>query len=174
MKKLHNIALAALAVMCAAGAQAQSQTATNNDTYIEIGYSPIQVSQNGSEATPDAARFLVGVELNKNMAFEAMYVMTSRKESRVGYEGQINGYGLFLKPKMGLTDNTEIFARVGAMRAEITASTSGAYTGNDWAYGLGVQTNFTKSVYGQLDYMTSYNRENVAAKGYALSLGMRF
>lgn len=103
-------------------------------------------------------------------------LITSRlsKDSRTGYDAAVSGYGIFLKPKMALTDSTEIFARVGAMRSKITAATGGAHTGNDVAYGLGIQTNFTKTVYGQLDYMQSYDRDSVAAKGYTLSLGTRF
>jgi opacity protein-like surface antigen len=53
-------------------------------------------------------------------------------------------------------------------------STSGSHKGTDVAYGLGIQTNLTKSVYGQLDYMHMYDRDSVAAKGYTLSLGARF
>jgi opacity protein-like surface antigen len=92
----------------------------------------------------------------------------------VGYDASIKGFGLFLKPKMALTENTEVFARAGVMRTEIIASPRGSHTGTDVAYGLGIQTNFTKSVYGQLDYMHSYDRDSVAAKGYTLSLGTRF
>jgi len=49
-----------------------------------------------------------------------------------------------LERGMSYEEVTEIFARVGAMRSKITAATGGAHTGNDMAYGLGIQTNFTK------------------------------
>jgi hypothetical protein len=174
MKKTHIISIAILAVMCATGAQAQNRTTTDSSYYGEIGYSPVEVSNNGGDATPDVMRFLIGTELNKNFALEAMYMMTTHKDSRVGYEAKMSGFGIFLKPKMALSDSTEVFSRAGVMRSEITASASGAHKGTDLAYGVGIQTNFTKSVYGQLDYMTSYDRDNVSAKGYTLSLGMRY
>jgi opacity protein-like surface antigen len=174
MKKLHLIAIASLAVLCATGAQAQSRTAADNGYYGEIGYSPVDVSGVSGSATPLTLRFLVGNELNKNLALEGMYITTTSKDTRVGYDASIKGFGLFLKPKMALTENTEVFARAGVMRTEIIASPRGSHTGTDVAYGLGIQTNFTKSVYGQLDYMHSYDRDSVAAKGYTLSLGTRF
>jgi hypothetical protein len=108
------------------------------------------------------------------MGLEAMYTTTVSKDSRVGYDASVSHFGIFIKPKMALTDNTEAFVRVGAVRADITAATGASHKGNDLAYGLGIQTNFTQSVYGQLDYMNAYERSGVAAKGYTLSLGARF
>lgn len=155
-------------------AQAQSRTSADYGYYGEIGYSPVDVSGTGGNAKPHAVRFLIGNEINKNLGIEAVYTTTMSKDSRMGYDASFSGFGLLLKPKMALTDSTEIFARVGLLRADITASTSGSHTGTDMAYGLGIQTNFTKSVYGQLDYMHSYDRDSVAAKGYTLSIGTRF
>ena len=174
MKKLHLIAIATLAVLCTTGAQAQSRTAADLGYYAEVGYSPVDVSGAGGSATPQALRFIVGNELNKNLSLEGMYITTTSKDTRVGYNASIKGFSVFMKPKMALSENTEVFARAGIMRAEITASTAGAHTGTDVAYGLGIQTNFTKSVYGQLDYMQSFDRDSIAAKGYTLSLGARF
>jgi opacity protein-like surface antigen len=173
MKKLHLIAAAALAVLCATGAQAQSRMAENG-YYGEIGYSAVDVTGSGGGATPDTLRFLLGSDLNKGMGLEALYITTTSKDSRPGYDASVRGFGIFLKPKMALTESTEAFARLGAMRAEITGGTGGSHTGTDFAYGLGIQTNFTKTVYGQVDYMQSYDKDGVSAKGYTLSLGTRF
>lgn len=174
MKKNHLIAIATLAILSITGAHAQSRTSADNGYYGEIGYSPVDVSGAGGSSTPKAVRFLIGSDINKNLGIEALYSTTVSKDSRVGYDGSFSGLGIFLKPKMALGENTELFARAGFMRAEITASTGGSHTGTDMAYGLGIQTNFTKSVYGQLDYMHSYDRDSVAAKGYTLSIGTRF
>jgi opacity protein-like surface antigen len=174
MKKLHLIAIATLAFLCATGANAQSRTAADNGYYGEIGYSPVDVSGGGGNSKPHAVRLLVGNELNKNLGLELMYMTTLSKDSRLGYDGSASALAILLKPKMALTDSTEVFARAGILRADITASTSGSHTGTDFAYGLGIQTNFTKSVYGQLDYMHFYDRDSVGAKGYTLSLGTRF
>jgi opacity protein-like surface antigen len=174
MKKIHIIAAAALALLSVTNTQAQSRRASENGYYGEVGYSAVGVSGTGGDATPEAIRFVFGNEVNKNLGVEAIYTNTLSKESRPGYDASFNGFGVFLKPKMALSNDTEAFARIGVLRADITASTGGSHTGTDMAYGLGIQTNFSPSVYGQLDYMHSYDRDSVAAKGYTLSLGARF
>jgi len=174
MKTTRIMALASLAVLCATGALAQSSASSGNGFYAELGYSPVEVFGAGGDAKPTGARLVVGYELNKNMGLEAMYTGNTTKDGRVGYDASFTGFGLMLKPKAALSEDTEVFARVGAMRADITASSSGTSSDTDFAYGLGVQTNFNKSVYGQLDYMRSYDRNSISAKGYTLSLGIRF
>ena len=174
MKKIHIIATAALALLSITNVQAQSRNNMDNGYYGEVGYSPVDVSGTGGSATPHALRFVLGNEVNKNLGVEAMYSTNISKDSRQGYEASYSGFGVFLKPKIALSESTEMFARVGVLRADITASTNGSHTGTDFAYGLGIQTNLSKSMYGQLDYMHSYDRDSVAAKGYTLSLGMRF
>ena len=174
MKKMHTLAAAVLALACTTGVQAQNRTAMDNGMYGEVGYSQVKVTGAGGTGKPDALRVVVGSELHKGLALEAMYMTTISKDSRVGYDASVSAFGVFLKPKMALTDNTDVFVRVGATRADITAATGGSHTGNDLAYCLGIQTNFSKSVYGQFDYMNTYERSGVAAKGYTLSLGTRF
>jgi hypothetical protein len=174
MKKNRLITIAALTVLCATGAQAQSRTSADIGSYVEIGYSPVDISGSGGNAKPEAMRFLIGNELNKNLGLEAMYTTTVSKENRTGYEASFRSLGIFLKPKMALNESTEVFARLGLLRADITASSSGSHMGNDLAYGMGIQTNFTKTVYGQFDFLHSYDRDGITAKGYTLSLGTRF
>jgi opacity protein-like surface antigen len=174
MNKIHLMAALALAVLGTSGAQAQSRTSADIGYYGEIGYSPVEISGAGGDGKAKAMRFLIGNEINKNLGVEAVYTTTTSKDSRVGYDATISSFGLLLKPKMALSESTQVFARAGIMRSEITASTSGSHTGTDFAYGLGIQTNFTKSVYGQLDYMRTYDRDSISAKGYTLSLGTRF
>lgn len=173
MKKLHIIAIATLAVLSITGAQAQSSN-KGNGYFGEIGYSQVKVSGDGGSAKPDAVRLLIGNEINKNLDIEAMYTSTVSKENRVGYQASVNTFGILLKPKLALTENTDVFARVGAVRADITASTNGSHTATDLAYGIGIQTNFSKSVYGQIDYLNQYDRGGISAKGYTVSLGTRF
>jgi mRNA deadenylase 3'-5' endonuclease subunit Ccr4 len=75
---------------------------------------------------------------------------------------------------MALTQDTLVFARLGVTRSDFTASAAGSRTGTDYSYGVGVQTNFTKTLYGQLDYMNYFDKDNASAKGFALSIGSRF
>lgn len=174
MTHTHRILMAALFVASTTMVHAQSQRAMGNGYYGEIGYSPTNLTGPGGDSKPDALRFLIGYDVHPNLGVEALYSTTVTKESRVGYDASISAFGLLLKPKMALTPSTDIFARVGAIRADITASTRGSRTGTDFAYGLGIQTKLSDSIYGQLDFMHSYDRDNVSAKGYTISIGKRF
>lgn len=80
MKKIHLVAIMALAVLSTTGVQAQSRTSADNGYYGEIGYSPVDVSGSGGNAKPHAVRFLIGNEINKSLGFEAMYTTTVSKD----------------------------------------------------------------------------------------------
>lgn len=174
MKTLHRTLIATTVFASCAVANAQSQRSMDNGYYAEVGFSPIELYGAGGGSNPDALRFLVGHDISPNLGVEAIYTTTVTKESRVGYDASMSAFGLLLKPKLALTPDTEIFARVGAIRADITASANGARTGTDFAYGLGIQTKFSDSMHVQLDYMHSYDRDTVSAKGYTVSIGKRF
>ncbi len=176
MNKSHLISLAIIAFFGASVAQAQSQNQVGSEHsfYGEIGFSQVDLSGAGGDSKPLALRFLVGNEINKNLGFDILYTQTVHKDTQTGFDANYNGLGVFLKPKYTVIQGTEVFARIGVVRADITASSAGSSQGSDIGYGLGIQTNFTNSVYGQIDYMHSYDRDNVAAKGFTVSIGSRF
>jgi opacity protein-like surface antigen len=175
MKTTYFVALTLLATLMGTGVQAQSRVMSDAGYYGEIAYTPIDVNDGlAGTSTPQAARFIVGKDLDANWAVEGMYTATASKDHRDGFNATINNYGIHIKPKVALTPDTLVFARVGVTRSDITASTGGARTGTDLSYGIGLQTNFTKSVYGQLDYMTYFDKDNTTAKGFSLSVGTRF
>ena len=169
------ITVSLLTTLAVFSAHGQSRQSSDLGFYGEVGYAPIDLkSDAGGTSTPKTVRFILGKDINQNLAVEGMYMTTMSKDSRVGFEGTTSNYGIALKPKMALTENTDLFARVGWSHANITASAAGAHTGTDFTYGLGVQTNITKSVYGQLDYMSYFDKDGISAKGYSLSIGTRF
>lgn len=174
MNKHPLLAIAALALVLATSVQAETKTFSDIGYYAEVGYSPVNLTGPGGSSKPHGARFLFGNDLNKNLGLEALYTANTTKDARTGYDASYSGLGVFLKPKMALSDNTQVFARAGLMRVDIRASAGGTHTGTDKAWGVGFQTHFTKSMYGQLDYMHSYDRDGYAAKGYTLSVGSRF
>jgi hypothetical protein len=66
---------------------------------------------------------------------------------------------------------------VGATNASITASTRyGRYftSGSSLSYGAGAQFNFTKAIYGQVDYMSYYNRNDISITAPSVSVGYKF
>ena len=173
-KLVVAISVLSASVLVISTAQAQNQAGSVNSFYGEVGFSPIDLAGQGGDSKPYAIRLLIGNELHKNLGLDILYTATVAKDSKSGFNGSYNGLGFFLKPKVSVIEGTEVFARLGVVRADSTASSSGSDKGSDIAYGLGVQSNLSKTLYGQVDFMHYYDRDNVYAKGFTVSLGTRF
>lgn len=172
MNKLHVVALGACALVSAA--QAQNSTMNDSGFYGEVGFSHMSVTGPTDSTKPHGTRLLVGRQMNPHLGLELMYNFNTTKEARVGYDASFNGVGVLIKPQTALSDQVDVFARVGVMSVSINAAAAGTHTGTDIAWGLGIQTKFNKSAYGQLDNMNFYDRERYSAKGYSLSVGVLF
>jgi opacity protein-like surface antigen len=180
MKHSKHALVALLAVLAASTATAQSMN-MDSGYYGEVGYSALKFDDGSSTPTPQLARFIVGKNINENLAFEGMAAFTVSKDTwQEGVnKGELSGkhLGIYAKPKMEIAKNTEIFGRIGVSHTS-WKSNSSAGDGNDsftkLAYGLGVQTQFTKDVYGQVDYMDLGKKDGVSAKGFTVSVGTSF
>jgi hypothetical protein len=176
MKNAKFAWVALLAALAAGTASAQSMV-HDSGYYGEIGYTPLSIDGKGVKYKPDVVRFVFGKDLNSNLSIEGMYLTTVSKDTYNGTTASYSGYGLYLKPKMELTNDTEVFARVGYARSESKESGAGfssSGSGSDLSYGIGIQTKFTKEVYGQLDYINYYDKDSVKIKGFTVSMGTRF
>lgn len=177
MKNSKHALIAVLSVIAASSACAQSMN--NQNYYGEIGYLPLKIknTSNGADATPKLARITFGKEIDKNLSVEASYAFTASKDSSlvngINYNLKANMFGLLLKPKIEIAQDVEAFARIGAVHSKYSDEES-SLSKTKIAYGLGLQAQFTKDVYGQLDYMNYYKQDGISAKGFAVSIGMRF
>ena len=155
-------------------AQAQSLYPLSTNYYAEVGILATAIKDNGPTYNPNSMRLLVGKPLNRNLAIEGMYAFTVSSENQPGFDAKSSYYGIGLKPQIALSDNTDLFARIGYARSYVTASTAGEKTFSDWMYSVGVQTKFTQDVYGQLDYTTYLHRDGLSANALGFSVGIRF
>lgn len=177
MKNLKHAFIAALAVLAACSASAQSMS--NPGFYGEVGYLPLQLknSNNGFDATSKLVRLTFGKEINKNLSVEGSYGFTASEGTSVvnniTYHANASTYGVLLKPKFEITQNLEAFARIGAVHNKYEDEGS-SISKTKIAYGLGVQAQFSKDVYGQLDYMRYYKQDGLTAKGFTASIGVHF
>lgn len=172
MKNSKHALIALLAVLSASVASASDQ-----GFYGEAGYSLFSINGSGDTYKPKLARVVVGKDIHENLSVEGMYANTLSKGSTNGTAISISNYGIYLKPKMEVAKDTEVFARVGWSRSAVkatTSNTSESSSDSDGSYGLGVQTKFTKDVYGQVDYMSYYSKDGVSIKGFTVSVGTRF
>ena len=174
----------ALAATLAAGA-AQTQTSPQGDAgafYAEIGYTGLTYKDPDVKTHPADVRLIGGYELHPNMAVEFIGLL-SAKESKVTADGSLiklkvdSVWGLFLKPKVAVSPEVELFGRLGYARTKVKlAADQGTISdsANSFAYGVGAAYAINKRVSINLDYMSYYNRDNIRIQGPTLGLGIKF
>ena len=177
MKKSKYALFALLAVAAAGNVSAQSMS--NEGYYSEVGYLALNLknSNNSYDATPNLARLTFGKEINKNLSVAASYAFTVSKDSTVvggtNYTAKATAFGISLKPKMDITKDVEAFARIGATHSKYEDEEA-SLSKTKLAYGIGIQAQFTKDIYGQVDYMNYFKQDGLTAKGFTVSVGTRF
>jgi len=178
MKKSKH-ALVALTTVLALGTASAQSMGKDSGYYGEIGYTALTIKSDntGFEAKPKLARFTIGKEIDKNLSVEGTYAMTASKDSVVGggvnYSVKATAFGVSLKPKFEILKDVEAFARIGAIHSKYDDGFS-SVSKTKLAYGVGLQAQFTKDVYGQVDYMNYYKQDGVTGKGFTFSVGTRF
>lgn len=177
MKNSKHALIALMAVFAAGAASAQSLS--NQGYYGEVGYTALNLKNdnNGFDATPKLVRVTFGKEIDKNLSIEGSYAFTASKDSSVvggtNYTAKATAFGVALKPKMEVAKNVEAFARVGATHSKYEDEAS-SVSKTKLSYGIGLQAQLTKDVYGQVDYMNYYKQDGISAKGFTVSVGTRF
>ena len=176
--KTSKYTLIVLLAVSAAGA-ASAQSMSNQGYYGEVGYLALNLKNDsdGFDATPKLARVTFGKEIDKNLSVEGSYAFTASKDSSVvsgtKYTAKATAFGVSLKPKMEIAKDVEAFARIGALHTKFEDE-SGSLSKTKLAYGIGMQAQFTKDVYGQVDYMNYFKQDGLSAKGFTVSVGTRF
>lgn len=163
--------------LAAGGASAQSKAGPGY--YGEVGYTTLKIhsNNNGYGITPKLLGLTLGKDLNENLSVEGVYAGTVSKDSDVvngsRFTGSATAYGVYVKPKMDIAPGVEVFARMGALHSKFEDE-GGSLAKTKLAYGAGLQMQIVQDVYGQLDYMNFFRDDGLTAKGFTLSLGMRF
>jgi opacity protein-like surface antigen len=174
-------ALATLLAVLAAGTVSAQSLSKNSGYYGEVGYSAIKFDDGDTSTTPKLARLIIGTNINANLDAEAAIALTASKgdvnDSNENGKLSAKQFGLYAKPKIEIAKDTELFGRIGISHTSWKSNNSVSENSDSFtklAYGIGVQTQFTKDVYGQIDYMNLGKKEGVSAKGITLSIGTRF
>lgn len=182
MKNRFKLLCVALLV-ASAGAQAQT-AAQSGGMYGELGYALVKVKYAGYSMTPKVLRATLGYELNPNVALEAMAGLgVSDGATSVGgikLTGEVDHMvGLFVKPKVAVSPDLDLFGRVGFVRSKVTASIPVAGltesdSQTDLSYGVGVSYSISKTTSLTADYMSYYNKDGVKANGFTVGVGFKF
>lgn len=182
MKNSKHALVALMAVLAAGTASAQSMH-KNSGYYGELGYTTMEFEESGTtNPKPGLARVVVGKDINENLSIEGMAAFTVSKGawSSATATGELSArtYGVFAKPKVVVAPDTEIFVRVGLANTSWNSDRSNGASTDDsrtqLVYGAGVQTQLTKDIYGQIDYIAHSTKDDWTAKGFTVSVGTRF
>lgn len=178
---MKKFAITAAIALASVAAQAQ--------IYGEVGYTAI-TAKNATDgevgkASPSALRGFLGYELNPNLAVEGMAAF-GMSDATVKFNGVAgdekleidNAVGLYLKPKLKLNDDVEIFGRVGFASVKYTLSgpsfASETYRDSGFSYGAGLSYAINPSTSLNADYMQYFSKDGIKVNGFTVGVGFKF
>jgi len=175
--KFRSKVLCAALLAAAFGAHAQGKP---GGVYGELSYAKVKYKEAGLSVSPDVLRATIGTDLNPNLAIEGSFGVGIKSDSTrvygVNVTGEIdNMFGVYVRPKVAVTPELELYGRLGVTRAEVSASVPGmsvSDSGSDFSYGLGLSYRVTSQAAATLDYMNYYSKDGVKVNGVAV--GVRF
>jgi len=183
MKKL--IALAVAAAACSTTAMAQS----TGNLYGEAAYAMVtakdtSAKDNVGSFKPTLGRFTLGTVITENVAVEGFVTQGMSSDSKVitGANVEVKaktGYGIAVRPFVNLSNEVELFGRIGSIRNEVEATasargfsqTSSTKTTNT-LYGVGVAYKIDKSMTAVIDYTKLSNKDDLSTS--MVAIGVRF
>ena len=186
MQKIIRVAAIAAAFV-AAGAQAQ--------VYVEGSYLPTKISGDhgmNSDPKPSAFMGIVGYDLHPNLAIEGAIGLGLGSGSSSVTDIDTNttyniktkiksSYGVYLKPRYQISDELEVFARVGYLKSKfensislgnISASESISEGSTAWALGGNYKLN--SNLYLTAAYNQLHSKDGVKVKGLNFGVGSKF
>lgn len=167
----------------AGGAVAQAQV------YVEASVTALTVkkSVNGIhyEAKPSIFSGLMGYQINPNLAVEGYAGMGAGNavmtENRINYGEKFKvdaSYGVFVKPRIAISNNMELFARLGYLENKSSHSNSNNMmvreTQSTLALGGGANYYFDSYTYLTVGYMGYNNKSSFKINGLNFGVGYKF
>jgi len=170
--------------LACSGAFAQSKS-KDDAAYIELGYTSAQYNTDEVPGLSNSnqLRITLGKNISENYAIEGVYANGMSDSSNAGNTVNVrlaSSYGLYVKPKMDISDVFELFARVGYFNYKANGTVpsdttqNSSASGTSLSYGLGASMKIANNIYGNLDWMQVYKKEGTDIKGMGLSIGYKF
>jgi hypothetical protein len=185
MKKF--IIMATIATACSTSALAQS----TNNLYGEVAYGMVSVkdtsaTNNVGTFKPTLGRFTLGTAVAENVAIEGFLTqgLSSDSHAFMGANVEIKtktGYGVAVRPFVNLSNEVELFGRVGSVRNEIegTVSANGrsmstASKSTNSMYGVGIAYKISPDMSAVVDYTKLQNKDDTETSLVAIGLRFKF
>lgn len=164
--------------LLAASTGAFAQAGPTSTWYGEVGHTWLS----SDDIHPTVLRGIVGAAVHPNLAVEGMLGLglTGTSFNVAGNQVKLSVprmVGVYLKPKFDVSNEVEVFARLGFNRTTMKSSAAGmsaSASESSLSYGLGASYRFSKNWYGTLDYMTYHHKDGTKIDGTTLAVGYRF
>jgi hypothetical protein len=172
-----------LTVLAFVSVAASAQSKINDPALFgEISYVSLSVKDSGFSVSPAAMRGILGYNINQNFDVEGMLGFGIKNDtitvSGVSADIKVGTMvGAYLKPKVNLSSDVELFARLGYAKSGLEASARG-YTftgsGSDTSYGAGMKFKVANNTSLVMDYMSYYDKDGTKATGFSVGMGFKF
>ena len=180
MKKMIRFLSVTAILATAAAAQAQ--------VYVEgsvTGLTAKESVQGGNfKAKPSTFSGLVGYGVHPNVDVEGYLALGAGSSTEtvngVDFGTKLkakSSFGVFVKPKVMVSNELEVFARLGYLENKYTttsANTTGKNTDGSIAYGVGANYYFDKRTYVTGSYMNYNNKDGLKVNGLSVGVGYKF
>ncbi len=173
-------------VLLAAGASVHAQTQKPvNPWYGELAYAPVKIKQvDVTGSTAKNLRGIVGYELHPHVALEGLLSLgvgdASATVSGDPVDTRVDRVvGLYVKPKLAVSQDIELFARLGYARTKVTSTLTAtgeaeSESVSDVSYGLGASYRINERWSAVVDYMHYSEKYGTRLQGWAVGLRLKF
>ena len=179
MKKIEKsfVAIFTILAFSLASFSALAQSSTDPDPdkgfYLQGGLASLKYTY-GSYSYNLGTTYAIygGYNFNKNIAGEILTATTSTPT----YSTTLNFTGFFVKPKMQLNDNLELFGRFGSNTISVSSTVQSSWSKAYTSYGGGLTAFMSpdKKQYISAEYMSWGQEGTVKLTGISIAYGQRF
>ena len=174
LSKFFNIVVLII-FLNSSNAYSQSKDNTESGIYLQGGLASLTYEYGSNYKYDLGTTYALygGYNFNQNLAIEALYA-TSR--STANYSTKLNFGGLYLKPKLPITESIELFGRLGMNSMTISTTYNGSVSNSYPSYGGGVSIYIDpqQKYYITLDYMIWAKSGDEKLTGTSVAFGTKF
>lgn len=182
MKKFIRVLSVSAVLATAVAAQAQ--------VYVEGSVTALTAKETsqGVETKSKPSNFsgLLGYNVHPNVDVEGYWGLGAGKSDitengkNTGDEFKVkSSFGVFVKPKVMLSNELELFGRLGYLENKFSANTKNSKntdtsTQGSLAVGVGANYYFDKRTYVSGSYMSYHNKDGLKVNGLSVGVGYKF
>lgn len=178
MKSLMIVAASVAALTAGVAAPAMAQdTSDKAGVYGTIGYANVSGDGGGSDVNLGAIQGRLGYRFNNYFGVEGEAAFGVAGDEVAGVDVDLNHeLGVFAVGFLPVSENVDLFARVGYASSEVEGSAGGttiSAEADGLAYGVGGQFNFTPNDGVRIDY-TRHDGDDLEADVFGISYVRKF